>query len=289
MTGPLPSFLVIGAMKAGTTSIHHYLGEHPDLFLPAVKELNYFRDDTRHRRGIGWYRSQFAAAAPGQVCGEVSPDYTKHPHHQGAPERIAALLPDVKLIYFLRHPVVRMQSMYIHQRAAGRETRPADVALIEDPHYLQVSCYYMQLERYLRHFNPDQILLCSSERLSADREALMSEVHQFIGVGPHAPATPGKQWYRGTERRRHGTLARAAAASAPVRRAFSMLPASARGRVLNLTTAPLPPQAGHISPHTERELIRRLHDDIHRLRAHAPHIVDAWALEAHAPATPPTA
>lgn len=289
MNGPLPSFLVIGAMKAGTTSLHHYLDAHPDLYLPGTKELNFFRDERSFARGEGWYRRQFAGAAPHQIAGEVSPDYSKHPHHRGAPERIAGLIPDARLVYLLRHPVDRMLSMYLHQLVAGRETRPADVALVEDPHYLEVSCYGMQLERYLDHFHLEQMLVLTSEALAADRGTVMAQIHRFVGVDPlpgTATAVDGT-WYRGETRRRRGLLARAAAGSDVARRAFGRLPAPVQHAVRRAGSRPVDPGSRLLSAPAERAVVDLLRPDLERLHRYAPDGVRSWGLLEGAPAVEP--
>lgn len=282
MTGPLPQFLVIGAMKAGTTSLHHYLQAHPGLFLPRTKELNFFRDEAHFARGEAWYRKQFAEATPEQVCGEISPDYTKHPHHSGAPERIAAMLPDVRLVYLVRHPVERMRSMFLHQLVAGRETRPIDVALLEDPEYLQVSQYARQLDRYLRHVDRDRVLICSSEQLGEDPASVLGEVHRFLGVGTPEPAAvaagTSTQWYRGEDRRRRGRVARFMAERPLARRVFDALPTGLRSGLRRASSSPVEGDVRALSDGAREEIVRRLRPDVERFRAYAPEIVDGWGL-----------
>lgn len=129
---PLPTFVVIGAMKAGTVSLRHYLDEHPDVFLGRggmFGEPNYFVAEYNWSRGRAWYESLFADADAdaGQAgaIGECSPSYTMAPAFPGVPERMAAVIPDARLVYVVRDPVARMQSMYMHQVSAGRERRRA--------------------------------------------------------------------------------------------------------------------------------------------------------------------
>ncbi|MDQ4058746.1 MAG: sulfotransferase, partial [Actinomycetota bacterium] len=78
-TPTVPNFLIIGAMKAGTTSLYHYLRSHPEVFMPAVKELDFFVEDINWRRGLSWYRRQFASAPPeARAVGEASTNYSKY-------------------------------------------------------------------------------------------------------------------------------------------------------------------------------------------------------------------
>ncbi|MGH2726565.1 MAG: sulfotransferase domain-containing protein, partial [Actinomycetota bacterium] len=120
MASQLPNFLILGAMKAGTTSLAYWLGEHPDVFLAPGKELFFFNVPQRWELGVDWYRSQFAGSEGKIARGEATPGYLGHPQ---AAERIAATLPDVRLIALLRHPADRAYSQYWHNRATGTETR----------------------------------------------------------------------------------------------------------------------------------------------------------------------
>jgi hypothetical protein len=95
-----PTFLVIGAMKAGTTSLHRCLSNHPDVFMSAPKELDFF--EKNWSRGWEWYRSQFQAGDVAMLRGESSTNYAKYPRFGGVAGRIHRSLPDVKLIYLLR-------------------------------------------------------------------------------------------------------------------------------------------------------------------------------------------
>ena len=89
----LPTFLVIGAMKAGTTSLYHYLRDHPQVFMPETKEVNFFNPRRNWHRGMTWYEEQFSAAPPGTVAvGEASTSYTKYPEVDGVPVGVLAEL-----------------------------------------------------------------------------------------------------------------------------------------------------------------------------------------------------
>src|SRR5437660_1291673 len=87
----LPTFLVIGAMKAGTDALWKYLRGHPQVHMAPTKELDFFAEELNWRRGLGWYEGQFEGAGAAVAIGEASTSYSKHPTHPGVPERIAAL------------------------------------------------------------------------------------------------------------------------------------------------------------------------------------------------------
>jgi hypothetical protein len=273
----LPDFLVIGAMKAGTTSLHHYLAERPDVFVPPNKELNFFRTDADFDRGLDWYRRQFADAAPGQLLGEVSPDYTKHPHHPGAAERIHRTIPDARLVFLAREPLARMRSMYVHQVAAGRETRPIAQALTEDQHYLEVSQYGLQLSRYLDLFDRDRLLVVASDDLAAGKDATMQRVCGFLGASTDPPpAEDAERTYNKGTDRRHSGIGKAVMQSRTGRAVFARLPGKAQDRFRALGTKPVPPIDTELDDATRAELTSRLAPDLEIFRTIAPDVAARW-------------
>lgn len=113
----LPGFLCVGAAKAGTTTIYDVLSQHDSIFLPAAKELHFFDNDENFCKGVDWYASQFAAAPPGTLAGDITPAYMSY---QQVPARIhKALGVDVKIIFSLREPVSRAYSEFLHNRRRG--------------------------------------------------------------------------------------------------------------------------------------------------------------------------
>ena len=105
--GPLPGFVILGAMKCGTTTLYDYLRRHDGVFLSTPKEPCFFADDRWYGHGEAFYRSLFAGARPDQLCGEASTPYTRREHGLAVPGRMPAMIPDAKLIYVVRHPVDR--------------------------------------------------------------------------------------------------------------------------------------------------------------------------------------
>jgi hypothetical protein len=182
-----PTFLIIGAQKAATTSMWAYLRSHPEIHMPDYKELGFFVAEMNWSRGLGWYESLYDGAGDAIARGEASPYYTMYPFFDGVPERIASVMPDAKLIYVLRDPVERMRSMYLQLLTDGTERRPMNEALRYDARYVVLSSYALQLERYLACFERSQILLLTSEELYTHREEVMRHVCVFLGVDPWAP------------------------------------------------------------------------------------------------------
>lgn len=187
MGDPFENFVVvIGAMKGGTTSLHQYMNLHPEIFMSKLKELDFFVEEKRWRRGETWYRRQFAGAGTAQVCGESSPNYTKWPRFPGVPERMVKLLPRARLIYVLRDPVRRTYSHYVHNLSNGRERRDIREAFaeFEGNNYVMSSRYELQLQRFLAHYPRESMLLLTQETLRDDRRAVMREVFEFLEVDP---------------------------------------------------------------------------------------------------------
>lgn len=194
--GRLPDFIIIGAAKSGTTSLHDYLARHPQVCLSASedaavrnKEPCFFDPDVNWSRGLAWYRELFSAAGADQVCGEASTNYTRHPQVAGVPERIAATVPNVRLLYLMRDPVERAYSHYVHRWS--RELHPGEPFresfgefVARDPMCLDSSDYEMQIRHYWEHFPREALLLLRMDDLLSDPAALLRQVCRFIGVDP---------------------------------------------------------------------------------------------------------
>ena len=173
-------------MKAGTTSLWRELRRHPDVFVPDVKEFQFFSDKTLRKQGIDWYRNQFAGAQGQRAIGEASTGYTKYPRPEGVPAAIAAALPDVRLVYVVREPLARIRSHYVHSVHKARETRAIDQAVREAPAYLAISRYRTQIDQYLAVFPADRLLVITAEDLRHHREATLTSVFTHLGVDPAA-------------------------------------------------------------------------------------------------------
>ena len=216
MRGCLPDFLGIGVQKGGTTTLHRLLKQHPDVFLPAYKEVHYF--SLHYGRGDAWYCQQFSSARRDQCCGEITPYYIFHPE---VPQRVRALLPQVKLILLLRDPVERALSQVFHSRRIGLETFDLDCALKaeterlegaerllappngrhqshQEHSYLARSRYDEQLARWCKVFSPDQLFIRRSEDLFSDMKHFWAELLQFLHL-PHIDLPQeGRRVHEGT-------------------------------------------------------------------------------------------
>jgi hypothetical protein len=212
---PLPNAVVIGAQKCGTSALHYYLDLHPEISMSHPASLNFFIDDADNEaldeqwqpmlpptwsKGVDWYSAQFSARAP--VRGEVSPSYTA-PWYPGVAERMAAVIPDVRLIFNVRDPVDRTIAHYLHMRSAGRESRDmADALADPESRYIARSRYHAALEPFVARFPASRILVVDQADLLARRRRTLEEVYAFLGVDPGF-------WSEKLERHRHLTVAKA--------------------------------------------------------------------------------
>jgi hypothetical protein len=178
----LPSLIIVGGLKCGTTSIHHYLGLHPEIQMSKPKELNFFVAELNWDLGLDWYASRFDDRF--KVRGESSPHYTNLPRFEGVAERIHANLgPDARLLYMVRDPIKRILSHWVHATGAGYETGDLVTTLSNlDSSYINRSKYWMQLQPYLERFDRSQIEVVTQEELGAEREATMRRAFAFAGV-----------------------------------------------------------------------------------------------------------
>jgi sulfotransferase family protein len=183
----LPNLLVIGAPKAGTTSLHAYLSEHPDIFMSEPKELRYFwRDDWVEQRA--GYEAKFPVDA--HVRGESTPTYAAWPHRLHVPQRIAQLIPDTKLIYLVRDPVERLASHWV-QRVSDGDRTPLTRYLEQldrpDNPIVCASRYMMQIDQYLAYFDPSRLLVVDQYELRHHRQQTLRRVLEFLGVDSDLP------------------------------------------------------------------------------------------------------
>lgn len=185
----LPDFIMIGAAKAGTTTLYEYLCRHPQLFMCDPKEPEFFARPHVYERGLDWYASLFEGARPDQIVGEASTIYTNYPFWPDPAPRIAQTVPRAKLIYVLREPVSRAYSAYAQEmknkQFAGEFTAiPAtfEKRLSEVAYYVDSSDYKLQMEQYLRHYPRQSLKVLLFEDLIADPGSVSRDVLDFLGA-----------------------------------------------------------------------------------------------------------
>lgn len=216
----LPTFLLVGAKRGGTTSLWNWLQQHPGVLpmVPAVQQIkspHYF--DIHYSRGERWYRSHFPTTAAYRLAerrlgyrpalGDASPYYMFHPL---VPERAAAAVPGARILITLRDPVERALSNFRERRGSGAEpltdfvaaldaeadrTRGEEARICADPTYYSYSHdnhtylargrYAEQLQRWLQHFRREQVLILQAEAMYRDPGKAFRRVEDFLGVAHH--------------------------------------------------------------------------------------------------------
>lgn len=172
----LPSFLVLGPPRTGTTWMHEVLSGEAQLPDP-TKETHFF--DQHFERGLGWYLDHFPAPIRGRMRGEIAPTYFASP---AAQERIAQVLPDAKLVVIFRHPVARIVSLYRVKRAYGMVDGSLEAAIESDPELMESSRYATHLAQWLRAFPAQQISIHLFEELCSDPQAFVDRIVDFLGM-----------------------------------------------------------------------------------------------------------
>jgi len=214
-----PDFLLIGAQKSGSTSLHYYLNQHPNIQGSVPKEIHYFDRHIHFGKSVKWYEKHFQKSASDKVLNfEATPNYIFNPE---CPRLIHEHYPDIKLILILRNPKARALSAYnmyrdFFERKAfrlvkskpkpglenpiyahlfkGRSTFPSIEEVFEfekqalangqiaEPAIFRRGLYVEQIERYLKYFKPEQLLILSFEDLIHDLSSSLNQVYKFLGV-----------------------------------------------------------------------------------------------------------
>jgi hypothetical protein len=195
---PLPDFVIVGAQRSGTTTLYHYLAQHPQVRAPLRKEIQFLSLDWE--RGIPWYRRHFPLVEPGQQTFEASPYYLFHP---AVPVRAAAALPDARFIALVREPVARTVSHYQHNKATGVERMTIERALDLEParlagdpdgrnhrlfSYVGRGLYAEQISRWRAAVGDRLLVLLSEDFFDAPRRTF-AQVLGFLGLEAWQPAS----------------------------------------------------------------------------------------------------
>lgn len=210
-TPRMPDFLIVGAAKAGTTAVHAYLAQHPEVFVPTKKETNFFayKDRVPHILGpkdsdtlrrlllkspvthMDEYLALFKAALPTQRLGEASPRYL---YYERSPGLISEFAPKAKIIVLLRNPVDRAYSHFLMNKQRGLEPSRNFAQAVEieqqridlgwgwDWHYMNLGRYAEQIQRYLDFFPRNQVKIILHDDLRSDLSEVISDLFRYIQV-----------------------------------------------------------------------------------------------------------
>jgi hypothetical protein len=271
----LPNLVIIGAARCGTTSLHVYLRDHPEVFMARGKELNFFREERNWHRGLAWYEQQFPPGSE-RIYGESSVGYTSYPESPGVPERMAAVIPDARLVYLVRDPVERAASEYEYMWYAGVETRSAATAIFAPGpnRYVDRSRYAVQLDRFLAHFPPERILVLDQHGLMHERRATLAAVFRFLGVQDDFTSPAFDAVHNAGRRHEHGGRVPSfrARTAKPVARLLRLAPVRARAHLMPPLADPILDDA------TAVRLAELFAPDIGRLRALTGLRFDTWRI-----------
>jgi hypothetical protein len=219
----LPDFVIAGAGKSGTTSLWQYLAEHPNVASSTIKEVHFF--NRNFHRGINWYRAHFPLATVSdsqgagiarKITGDATPSYLYHPL---VPERLAAVIPNVKILLLLRNPVDRTFSHYQLKIKRRQEKRAFDEAIesqllaIADTNakiangpqdasgvvdnrfpYIDHSLYINHILRWERFFPSSQFLIIESSEFFQQTESVYMRVLDFLGLPSWKPGRFGNRY-----------------------------------------------------------------------------------------------
>jgi hypothetical protein len=285
--GALPTFFIIGAPKAGTTSLHYYLEQHPEIQMSAIKEPGFLasagpcRDDRKVDR-LDKYEQLFDSAVA--VRGEASTNYAEYPLREGVPDRIEQLVPDAKFIYLVRDPVERTVSHYHQLVATTGETRALREALgdLSDPRYpcICASLYALQIELYLRKFPVERLLVIDQADLLAERLTTLGRIFAFLEVDSRFESAQFELEFLKSEGRRTYPRGLASFLSMRVRPNTRWMPPQIRRTLRrSFESRFLPPLEAAV---LEQGLRARLQDfyasDVERLRALTGETFASWSI-----------
>jgi hypothetical protein len=176
-----PDFMIIGAMKCATTTLHEQLARQPGVVMSRPKEPNFFSDDELYAQGFDWYYSLFHEPDAQVLCGESSTHYTKLPTYPDTVGRMARALARIKLIYVMRHPIDRLISHYVHEVTTGRIAVGIHEAIDRHPELIAYGRYHMQLAPYFESFGAESVLPVFVKRLASHPQEELERIGRFLG------------------------------------------------------------------------------------------------------------
>jgi len=290
----MPNFLILGAQKAGTTSLHYYLGQHPEVYVSPIKETHFFDHGGERQTYAGpsripgpairtaeEYEKLFDGVRDQKAAGEATPTYLYLP---GVAERIKAHVPEAKLIAILRDPAERAYSAYQHAVRNGREPlREFSEALAEEDrrvregwhpiyHYRSRGFYHAQLSRYFEAFGRERVKVYLYDDLRSDPFGMMRDIFRFLGVDDSfTPDTSTRYNLSGVPRSRAvGSLVKKLGGlTSAVKK---VVPFGARQRIKGHVFVKAPP----LDPEVRRGLIEAYREDVLKLQEALGRDLSAW-------------
>ena len=258
---------IIGAQKSGTTSLASLLGHNPMVCVSEPKEPNYY--SINYEKGAEWYKNCFQRSD--KVLVDASTTYTMCPLTKDSlnlkdgrdklldvPHRIYSDNPNARIIYIIRHPVGRMYSNYWHNMKYGYENKPFEQAIKDDPLYVEMSFYYLQLEKYLDFFKKEQILVLKFEDLVKNQLTILNECERFISVNETEVNIENKDENKGKQ---YGSLAKRLMNNSFVQSIEQHIPGNLKEKLKSILTKNIPP----LDKKRKKELMLLFNEDQKKL------------------------
>lgn len=274
----LPTFLVIGASKCGTTSVCDILSEHPEVFVTDPKEPHYFVFD-QFDEWLLWYEGLFEGAGAYTAAGEGSVSYTLPHRAEIAAGRIQRLIPDCRLIYMVRHPLRRLESDWKMRTIEGQNLGPMPSAVHDHPDLVTIGAYWRQLSVYRRRFSDEQIHVCFLEDFARNPQHELRQMLKHIGVNEgFVPSSVGERRNAAEARRRQVAARSLGPLHALGRRVKGILPKVLTDAVIDLLARRVPEPKPSWDEETHKHVVAELEADTRRFLSYCGKAEEFWDL-----------
>jgi len=275
----LPTFLVIGAAKCGTTSVCDILSEHPEVFVTDPKEPYFFVRDPL-QEWLPWYESLFDGAEGCDAAGEGSILYSHPKNVEKAAPRIRSMLPECRLVYMVRHPIRRLESDWKMRMIEGKNLGPISEAVRSHPDLITIGRYWSHLSVYRRYFPDEQILIVFLEDFASNPEAEIVRVLRHIGVTPSiVPESLERKRNSAEARNRAEAVGDLERRFSGIRRLRPFIPRPIRRLAVRILALGRPIPTVEWSRHALDEVRDQLQDDSQALLQFCGKSADFWCLD----------
>lgn len=175
-------FMIIGAMKSGTTTLADMLSQHPDICFSRKKEPHFFSKTGNWQLNIDDYKALYTPTE-GQLCGEASTSYACYPEfNKTTYKSLYEFNPELKIIYIMRHPIDRMVSHYMHTYLRGYINSSFEEAVMHHTSYVNRTRYFTQIKPYLECFGPERVFLLTFEEFLSDKQSVLQRMASFLEI-----------------------------------------------------------------------------------------------------------
>ena len=175
-------FMIIGAMKSGTSTLSDILSMHSEVCFCQEKEPHFFSKNPDYSKDLENYKKLYHPQ-PGQICGEASTTYTCYPEfNKDVWQSLYAFNPKLKLIYIMRDPIDRIVSHYMHNYLRGYTSEPFEKVVLSRATYINRTRYFVQIRPYIERFGKEQVLLLTFEDFIANKKETLNRLANFLGI-----------------------------------------------------------------------------------------------------------